>query len=308
MWYLVFLLVALSHADVPYEMAYCFETQDCGINSIGSYLMEHVLSDNRTLSGHLFQIKNGLPFDVTFYWDVLGVLSEGPRHKKAIKVKSGSSRYFDSKVHTTHTVRLFIKNVDVPSEDNSTQYQFEAMDKVTGKEERKCANGRKNKVCDFLFRLCYQNKFEDANQCDEYEQACSEFETKTDEEECIESCALTHYSHLLEGAEKVSFKFDRYAIVKAIIDQEHGKETSVKWKAMMNAKTEQIPEDWLVKVAEIKASDDAVLQSSNTTIAVLITIMVILVVFFVCGIWYWNRNYMRGLKDENVPVNKANFM
>lgn len=302
---LLCICVTLCAAAVPYEIFYCFETEDCGLSTLGSYSLE-TPKINKTVEGYLFSIKNGLPFDITFFWDILtfgDTMNQKPQ-KKQLKVKANSVKYFDSEVKETHSLRIFVKSF----EENVTDYEL--IDKILAKEEKKCANGHANKICDFLFRLCYQNKFEPKSKCEDYEIACFEFATQTEEEECIESCALTHYSHLLDGAEKVNFKFDRYSIVKALIDHEQKNKAEKKWKKSLGfTEEDQLPADIVEKIAQIKASDDKALSSSSVTVAILITIIVLLILIGTFGIWFWSKSYKTTIvKDYGAPGTLKNTM
>ncbi len=307
-WPILFLATLLTAAiaedpkglrrDVPYEISYCFETNLCGIQSLGSYKLGP--TENHTSMGHIYQIKNGLPLDIVFYWDVTGILQSGGGFqaqrqliKHAIKVKGLTTRYFDSQVYATHTIRLFIKDVDsVDPGMNETaaaeDVRYEAVDKAIGKEENQCAGGRRNKVCDYLFRLCYQNKFSNTTQCDEYELACPEFITNSEGEECIESCAFAHYSHLLEGAEKTSFKVNRLDIVKYLIKQAHARDKKELGSVWRSIDVEE-ESDCLMRAAQLKASDDAVLTSANTTVVIVVIILILVLLAFFCAIWFWGK-------------------
>jgi hypothetical protein len=141
--------------------------------------------------GHIFSISNDMDYNITFKWDVLDrphkknngnthVVSNRPIQGE-IKVESRSVTYFTTDIKGTHVVRLSL----------GTQF----IDKVVALEQKMCKH---RDACDFLFRSCYYLGRDDP-MCKTYESQCSGFtKKKQDREQCIETCLITYFPHLMK--------------------------------------------------------------------------------------------------------------
>jgi hypothetical protein len=306
---ILFFLVVLVLADVPLEIANCFEGKDCGVESLGSYLLPYVDKEedtNKTISGFLFKVENGLPFDLTLYWDVIGaVLDTGlvEEHKQLFVVKASSTRLIDTHVYGTQTFRLFVK--DTSPVTTSGGLSYEQIDRTVGYGEKKI--GKRSKICDYLLKLCYDKIAGDY--CPKYSLACNGFEIKTEEEELMETYILKYYSHLLDVPDKEAFKIDHLSMVKCVIDQQ--KIIKAKLNSGKNNRWDYYQGKLMStdEVDIIKKTDDAEIHAAQTTTAVLavflgiiiITFIVILVYKYDCSHFhhYYNKVWTKEKQDNN---------
>jgi hypothetical protein len=52
---------------LPFDLTECVERGECGVVSIGSYQLE------KSLRGYVLEVKNGLDYDITYYWNSLEI-------------------------------------------------------------------------------------------------------------------------------------------------------------------------------------------------------------------------------------------
>jgi hypothetical protein len=239
--------------------------------------------------------------------------------KHSIFIPSGSIRYIDSGIYKTHIVRLFIKIISTPaslssslssssSSDNKNTF-YETVDKAIGQEEKKCSGGIKSQICDYLFRICYFNKkYEttgsgsnnnnDGSLCLKYEDTCKLFYKKTDDEKCVETCAMTYFGHMLTEQEKVSFNFDRLSMVKCIIDNQHIQKLKKgnifpEWNVLSSSTEEKLS----------KSSTDNDVNRLQTTVTILSVILAILIFFLIVVIFFWARSRYHTAVSSNSGQN-----
>jgi len=354
--YLLFLVLFFMKAtvgEIPVDLLLCLEKGECGVVSIGAFSIKNpngegpstdlthnsMQKKNQTdvskeetalsaseesgtekdpyINGYIFALKNGLPYDITYYWDIMGNFfgsnSDNDGMSKNIKkthhatqshpnglennidnlrstfVPSNTIRYIDSGIYETHTLRLFVKIVrhteNQQSYDDDTnkakeassdqeeerqksgeilmeegaKFYFESIDKAVGLFERKCGSGLVDKVCNYLFRICYNHYTIDSkrynsgkgssltaektlnklmNNCEDYQGVCDGFSVKTEGQQCIETCTATHFSQFLNEQESESFVFDPRIYLKCAIDNQHfqqklkGKSLKTDWKTI----------------------------------------------------------------------------
>ena len=144
MYFLLLLFCGIVFcAQVPLDVADCFDSKQCKISSVGAFYITGPINGTIT-EGHIYEITNGLTYDAYFYWDtVIGMdINNGNNvntslnnAKHQILVPSGNVRYFDSGIFKNHITRLFIRFTD-----NSGNSVFESMDKakIAKAEKRDC--------------------------------------------------------------------------------------------------------------------------------------------------------------------------
>lgn len=290
-------IVGLVYSQsVPFDVAYCFEDGECKIKSVGSFSLDNETSEIK-MTGHIFEITNGLFYDAYFYWDAIGTPSStsfpqsnktsppsppiNPQltTKNSIFIPSGTVRYFDSTIYGAHIVRLFVKIASSSSGSPSSGDVFESVDKAIGREEDSV--DKRATICDYLFRICYlDEKYRDMagenhkTRCIEYTNMCKSFYKKNDDDICIDTCITTFYGHLLNDKEKISPSFDRTEMVQCIIENQR-KVTGIYSGENLNVN---------------KASSSSYTQRLETTITVLAVLLVIFVVFDIICVFFWARH------------------
>jgi len=319
MRFFLFFIIFFFHfnsSEIPFPITNCFETKDCGIESIGSFHIPYfdVDSDqNATLEGYLFSITNGLPYELNLYWDIIGTFNHHHIDSKTlITIKPSNFKYLDTRVYETQTLRLFVE-VPVEYETNSDQNDtvFESIDRSVGYIDKKI--GKKTKVCDYLFRACYETRSADTEICNEYSSACNNFGIKTEEEELLESYIIKYWSHLITRKDKENFEIDRLTLVKYLIDHDQSQITSSisssskskkDWNYYINTNRFS-KED--VDIIRKKDQDD--LSAAQTTTAVLAIVLGLVLIAALLIIFYkydcrneivtvWNRNTSSNIETE----------
>lgn len=199
---LFFALIHVAYLSVPEDWIDCMEKGECGIFPVCSFKLVGC-NKNCSLDGFVFKIKNGVDYDIEFYWDVLGVSSED--HE--LNVPPHSFRYIDSRASKTHTVRLFMEQ----GNDSSP----EPVDTAVGFPGNKCSQ---EESCDYLMRLCYYSRREDpeiSDTCDAYDKFCQASENSHSEMACVESCLTSRTSSMLE---EISGKKNKKLQMNALIE------------------------------------------------------------------------------------------
>lgn len=298
--------------EIPIDIETCVEDGKCGIKSIGSYNISY--SINSTLSknvntsskhylystGYLYEIRNGLMYDINFYWDVVshfsqklqssGISNENTKIK--IYVPSLSYRYIDSEIINAHIVRLFIHD-----ESNN---EYEAIDKSIGNENLILSN-KKSVLCDYFFRKCYlDKKYDHETNCSTYESFCDNFYKKRDDDICIDTCITTYYGHLLNDHEKIAPNFNRQDLVKCIIDHQRTSSIIGIYSDGINTNNNY----YLTTKSTEK-------QNLETTITVLSIILAVVFLFLIISLFYWIRHvYNKKKKSKNLdskPIMSENY-
>src|SRR5882724_11804184 len=70
-------VVAANGDTIPAEISYCFENRECHITAIGGFSLtlpttttsEDTTTTTEVVEGYIFQVVNGLSYDMKFYWD-----------------------------------------------------------------------------------------------------------------------------------------------------------------------------------------------------------------------------------------------
>jgi len=299
-YFIILVITTYCYAtQIPFDVAYCIETKECGITSIGSFSIKDSTNIS-SIDGYLYEIKNGLLYDAYFYWDtVIGGSGMVPTQsmfndtndgsdKKSIFIPAGNIRYFDSGIHTTHVVRMLIKMTDKLTSTTS----YEAIDMAVGQIDRKVSDGKKQETCDYLFRICYLNQkygSSGEDKCAIYDKACNAFYKKSQDDICLDTCITSYYSHLLNDEEKIAPNFNRLTMVQCIIDSQR----------RINSGTMSTDSAGFV----IAKNSAAYIQRLETTVTILSVLLVILVVFVIICLFVWARNrYMENKYGRPVQV------
>lgn len=117
--------------EIPFDVLECFESNTCGVTSIGSYNFSMNTENDERRVGHIFQIKNGLSYDTYFYWDIIKMAggggttensgggrknkqhinweTENHQELKQIFVPAYTSIYLDTMMEDSHILRLFVR-------------------------------------------------------------------------------------------------------------------------------------------------------------------------------------------------------
>lgn len=171
---ILILFRAASGNLIPYDLTECVEKGECGIVGVGSYKLEDGPSSFH--EGYVVEIKNGLEYDVTYYWNNLVVnpaydgkdaelgdnatVLDGDTYHPVL-VKANSVRYVDTGIPGTQIVRLYVKSMHSNEQDgvgDGTARKMvgvmESIDSVVARKEKKCGGGRRQPLCSMLMRIC----------------------------------------------------------------------------------------------------------------------------------------------------------
>lgn len=327
------------------ELALCFERGYCGAASLGSFKLSNSTNEHKKsfysrgpsditknvgknnggllVQGHIYEFYNYLSRDVTYYWNVVEDLAEKNVYH-SIVVPSRDTRYVDTQIFTTHTIKIYIDRL----QSNSNNLDLVLMDTIIGLEGRKCAGGKKSSVCDYLFRACFKTEQSNAKEDDKnttrcllYEDACAEQNSQiTEKQTCVKTCMKTYYSHLLSFQERVlgvDFNVHPESVLKCIVEYEHkasrlstvgnhfkqdatnkfDSERSTKglssssWVSMINEESNNLLSyESLTALHDTDTHTIASLNSAITTITILL-IITLMALLFSCFFYCRNSNY-----------------
>jgi hypothetical protein len=203
-----------------------------------------------SVQGHIYEFYNYLSRDVTYYWNVVEDLSNdktggggGGGVYHSITVPSRDTRYVDTQIFNTHTLRIYVDKTQSTAIAAVPIINLDLilMDTIIGLEGRKCAGGKKSSVCDYLFRACFKTSTtedqhnngeagvgideKNTTRCILYEDACAQQSSQiTEKQTCVKTCMKTYYSHLLSFQERVlgvDFNIHPESVLKCIVEYEH---------------------------------------------------------------------------------------
>lgn len=179
----------------------CLGNRKCGLENICHYIMKSEMSDytdysdipsyKKEIAGHIFSIKNDMPYNITFYWNAIGKTSRSnDTNFHEITIIEKSYGYVDTGLLESHVIRLFLKKPEVK---NKKKLEFSDLDLIQRLEasDTKCTQYQ---ACLLLYQVCYLNTDND-NTCVNYMYHCEELnKNKFVKNSCIPECLQTYWA------------------------------------------------------------------------------------------------------------------